>query len=32
MNGPLYANEFLKVSRLACGNVTKLDDVVDVVT
>ena len=24
MNGPLYANEFLKISRLAYGNVTKL--------
>ena len=27
MNGPLYANEFLKISRLAYGNVTKLVDV-----
>ena len=27
MNGPLYANEFLKISRLAHGNVTKLVDV-----
>ena len=27
MNGPLYANEFLKMSRLAYGNVTKLVDV-----
>ena len=27
MNGPLYANEFLKISRLAYGNVTMLVDV-----
>ena len=27
MNGPLYENEFLKITRLACGNVTKLVDV-----
>ena len=27
MNGPLYANEFFKISRLAYGNVTKLVDV-----
>ena len=27
MNGPLCANEFLKMSRLAYGNVTKLVDV-----
>ena len=27
MNGPLYANEFLKISTLACGNITKLVDV-----
>ena len=27
MNGPLYANEFWKISRLAYGNVTKLVDV-----
>ena len=27
MNGPLYANEFLKIYRLAYGNVTKLVDV-----
>ena len=27
MNGPLYANEFLKISRLAYDNVTKLVDV-----
>ena len=27
MNGPLYANKFLKISKLAYGNVTKLVDV-----
>ena len=27
MNGPLYANELFKISRLAYGNVTKLVDV-----
>ena len=27
MNGPLYANEFLKISRLAYGKVTKLVDI-----
>ena len=27
MNVPLYANEFLKMSRLAYGKVTKLVDV-----
>ena len=27
MNGPLYGNEFLKISSLAYGNVTKLVDV-----
>ena len=27
MNGPLYANDFLKISRLAYGNVTTLVDV-----
>ena len=27
MNGPLYANEFLKISRLTSGNVTTLVDV-----
>ena len=27
INGPLYANEFLKISRLAYSNVTKLADV-----
>ena len=27
MNGPPYANEFLKISRVAYGHVTKLVDV-----
>ena len=27
MRGPLYANDFLKISILAYGNVTKLVDV-----
>ena len=27
VNGPLHANEFLKISTLAYGNVTKLVDV-----
>ena len=32
MDGPLCANEFLKISRLAYGNVTKLVDVEFIVT
>ena len=27
MNGPLYANEFLKISRLTSGNVTTLVEI-----